>query len=52
MNRIDEADAQADDENFDPSIKQRDYEEVGRSLPVFCVSSKAVCPFLDTTIKN
>ncbi|KAK2605099.1 hypothetical protein N8I77_007970 [Diaporthe amygdali] len=38
---IDEADAQADDVNFDPSIKQRDYHEMGRSLPVFCVSSKA-----------
>lgn len=38
---LDEADAQADDENYDPSVKQRDYDEVGRSLPVFCVSSKA-----------
>lgn len=38
---LDEADAQADDENYDPSMKQRDYDEVGRSLPVFCVSSKA-----------
>lgn len=25
----------------DPLAKQRDYDEVGRSLPVFCVSSKA-----------
>lgn len=41
IREVDEADAQADDENFDPSIKQRDYDEVGRSLPVFCVSSKA-----------
>ncbi|KAK7733744.1 hypothetical protein SLS63_004529 [Diaporthe eres] len=41
IREIDEADAQADDETFDPSIKKRDYDEVGRSLPVFCVSSKA-----------
>jgi hypothetical protein len=30
-----------DDENFDPSVERRDYEVVARSLPVFCVSSKA-----------
>lgn len=27
--------------NFNPDIDQRDYEEVARSLPVFCVSSRA-----------
>lgn len=41
IREIDEADAQADDENFDPSVKLRDYDEFGRLLPVFCVSSKA-----------
>lgn len=48
IREIDEADAQADDETFDPSIKQRNYDEVGRSLPVFCVSSKAVGLLRDT----
>ncbi|KAI3400969.1 hypothetical protein diail_1177 [Diaporthe ilicicola] len=41
MRETDEADAQADDRHFDPSVKHRDYDEIGRSLPVFCVSSKA-----------
>lgn len=39
--RIDEEDDQADEENHDPSVQKRDYEEVARSLPVFCISSKA-----------
>lgn len=39
--RIDEEDGQADEENYDPSVLKRDYEEVARSLPVFCISSKA-----------
>ncbi|ROW12852.1 hypothetical protein VMCG_00483 [Cytospora schulzeri] len=38
---IDEEDAQDDEETFDPSIKKRDYDEVSRSLPVYCISSKA-----------
>ncbi|KUI65367.1 Nuclear GTPase SLIP-GC [Cytospora mali] len=38
---IDEEGAEADEETFDPSIKKRDYDEVARSLPVFCISSKA-----------
>lgn len=38
---IDEEDAQADETSFDPSIKKRDYDEMSRSLPVFCISSKA-----------
>lgn len=29
-----------DEEHFDPSVEIRDYEEVARSLPVFCVSSR------------
>lgn len=29
-----------DEEHFDPSIEIRDYDEVARSLPVFCVSSR------------
>lgn len=38
---IDEEEAQADEESFDPSIKKRDYGEISRSLPVYCISSKA-----------
>ncbi|KAI9745714.1 MAG: hypothetical protein M1818_001250 [Claussenomyces sp. TS43310] len=30
-----------DEENFNPEEDLRDYEEVARSLPVFCVSSRA-----------
>lgn len=29
-----------DEEHFDPTIEIRDYDEVARSLPVFCVSSR------------
>ena len=33
--------AEEDEETFDPDAEARDYEEVARSLPVFCVSSRA-----------
>ena len=33
--------AEEDEENFNPEMEVRDYEEVARSLPVFCVSSRA-----------
>ena len=33
--------AEEDEENFDPDNDSRDYDEVARSLPVFCVSSRA-----------
>ena len=32
--------AEEDEENFNPDAETRDYEEVARSLPVFCVSSR------------
>ena len=32
--------AEEDEENFDPAKDIRDYDEVARSLPVFCVSSR------------
>lgn len=32
--------AEDDEENFNPDSDARDYEEVARSLPVFCVSSR------------
>ena len=32
--------AEEDEENFDPEKDIRDYDEVARSLPVFCVSSR------------
>ena len=32
--------AEEDEENFDPDAEARDYDEVARSLPVFCVSSR------------
>lgn len=33
--------AEDDEENFNPDSDSRDYDEVARSLPVFCVSSRA-----------
>ena len=33
--------AEEDAEGFDPEADARDYDEVARSLPVFCVSSRA-----------
>ena len=32
--------AEEDEENFNPDAETRDYDEVARSLPVFCVSSR------------
>ncbi len=32
--------AEEDEENFNPDNEARDYEEVARNLPVFCVSSR------------
>ena len=32
--------AEEDEENFNPDVEARDYEEVAHSLPVFCVSSR------------
>jgi hypothetical protein len=29
-----------DEENFNPDVELRDYEQVAQSLPVFCVSSR------------
>ncbi|KAK4442989.1 nuclear GTPase SLIP-GC [Podospora aff. communis PSN243] len=36
-----EAAAQQDEDTFDPEVDIRDYDAVARSLPVFCVSSRA-----------
>ena len=33
--------AEEDEENFNPDAEIRDYDEVARGLPVFCVSSRA-----------
>ncbi|KAG8526802.1 uncharacterized protein KY384_008231 [Bacidia gigantensis] len=33
--------AEEDEENFNPDNEVRDYEEVAKSLPVFCVSSRS-----------
>ncbi|KAF2834718.1 hypothetical protein M501DRAFT_963774 [Patellaria atrata CBS 101060] len=41
IRELDKAEEEDDDENFNPDEDVRDYEEVARSLPVFCVSSKA-----------
>ena len=32
--------AEEDEESFDPDVDIRDYDEVAKSLPVFCVSSR------------
>lgn len=42
IRELDQDTAQEEDpQNFDPLEELRDYEEVARSLPVFCVSSRA-----------
>ena len=42
IKELDQENAAEDDpENFDPQEDIRDYDEVARSLPVFCVSSRA-----------
>ncbi|KAI1429250.1 hypothetical protein F5Y12DRAFT_727371 [Xylaria sp. FL1777] len=42
LKELDEYEAERIDPNsFDPEKSLRDYAEVGRSLPIFCVSSKA-----------
>ncbi|KAJ4378700.1 hypothetical protein N0V86_005571 [Didymella sp. IMI 355093] len=33
--------AEEDEDNFNPDEEQRDYDEVAKALPVFCVSSRA-----------
>ena len=33
--------AEEDEENFNPDAEFRDYDEVARALPVFCISSRA-----------
>lgn len=33
--------AEEDESNFDPDEELRDYDKVAKSLPVFCVSSRA-----------
>lgn len=32
--------AEEDEDNFNPDVETRDYDEVARGLPVFCVSSR------------
>ncbi|PGH17736.1 hypothetical protein AJ79_00877 [Helicocarpus griseus UAMH5409] len=39
IRQLDETDA--DEESFVPTVELRDYDHLARSLPVFCVSSKA-----------
>ncbi|KAJ9154757.1 Nuclear GTPase SLIP-GC [Pleurostoma richardsiae] len=42
IREIDEDDAAGEDgQDFDPSKLKRDYNEVARSLPVFCISNRA-----------
>ncbi|KAK5631980.1 hypothetical protein RRF57_007694 [Xylaria bambusicola] len=42
LKELDELEAQSiDPNNFDPEQEKRDYAEVGRSLPLYCVSSRA-----------
>lgn len=42
IRELDQENAQEEDEdNFDPTAEIRDYEEVARSTPVFCCSSRA-----------
>lgn len=44
--------AEQDPDNFDPEQDIRDYDEVARSLPVFCVSSRAYQKLSDRLQKD
>ncbi|RYC65350.1 hypothetical protein CHU98_g878 [Xylaria longipes] len=49
--RLDQQEAQSiDPDNFDPENELRDYAEVGRSLPVFCISSTAYRSLLNEEV--
>lgn len=42
ISRIDqEAALERDEASFDPDFEERNYNEIARQLPVFCVSAKA-----------
>src|SRR6202012_838467 len=42
IKELDQENAYAEDEaNFDPEVDIQDYDKVAKSLPVFCVSSRA-----------
>ncbi|KAI8949489.1 hypothetical protein F4801DRAFT_403829 [Xylaria longipes] len=42
LKELDQQEAQSiDPNNFDPEKESHDYAEIGRSLPVFCISSRA-----------
>lgn len=44
--------AEEDEENFDPENEVRDYDEVAKSLPVFCVSSRQALTVLRTNERD
>ena len=53
IRELDQENAQeADEDNFDPEEDFRDYDEVARSLPVFCVSSRAYQKLSGRLIKD
>ncbi len=39
--------AEEDEENFNPDTEARDYDEVARGLPVFCVCFPQLCPQIE-----
>ena len=53
IRELDQENAEEEDpDNFDPNEDIRDYDEVGRSLPVYCVSSRAYQKLSGRMIKD
>lgn len=51
--RLDQENAcDENDATFDPEVDLRDYDEVARNLPVFCVSSRAYQKLMGKLIKD
>lgn len=44
--------AEEDEDNFDPDEELRDYDQVAKSLPVFCVSSRAYQKLCGRLVKD
>jgi hypothetical protein len=44
--------AEEDEDNFNPDEEQRDYDEVAKALPVFCVSSRAYQKMCGRLVKD
>ncbi|RMZ67742.1 tat pathway signal sequence [Pyrenophora seminiperda CCB06] len=52
IREMDQENAAEDKDNFDPDEELRDYDQVAKSLPVFCVSSRAYQKLCGRLVKD